>query len=215
VRKMRPTHRGRTTCRDALGVDVHRACQTCANPTGQTSRLKIRKINLLKLRDLVLFLVAALVLVVDQWSKAWALQNIPINTTYDFLPPLGTLFVLTHITNSGAAFGLFPQMGIIFTFVAVIVSFAIVWYQRSIPAGQWLVRLSLGMQLGGALGNLIDRLQFGAVTDIFYFRFFSPVFNFADSSIVVGVALLMWHLMRNAPKDEAAKPLETPEAKSD
>jgi signal peptidase II len=100
-----------------------------------------------------------------------------------------------------AAFGLFPQLSIVFTFVALAVSFAIVWYHRSIPAGQWLVRVSLGLQLGGAIGNLIDRLRFGYVIDMLYLRFV-PVFNIADTAIVSGVALLMWHLMRTAPKEK-------------
>ena len=157
----------------------------------------------MKLRDLVLLVIALIVLIADQASKAWAIENIPLNTTYGILPPpLGDWFVLTHITNSGAAFGLFPQMSIVFTFVALIVSVVIVAYYRSIPAGQWIVRVSLGMQLGGAIGNLIDRLRFGSVTDLLYVRPF-PVFNIADASIVTGVGLLMLHLWRTSPKTEA------------
>ncbi len=153
----------------------------------------------MKLRDLVLPAIAILVLVADQASKAWVVEKIPLNTTVEISPLLDRWFVLTHITNSGAAFGLFPQLGLVFTFVAVGVSIVIVAYQRSIPAGQWLVRLSLGLQLGGAIGNLIDRLRFGYVIDMLYLRFW-PVFNIADSAIVCGVALLMWHLMWNSPK---------------
>jgi signal peptidase II len=155
----------------------------------------------MKLRDLILPVVAVIILAVDQASKAWVTQNIPLNTTYDIIAPLRDIFVLTHITNAGAAFGLFPQLSIVFTFVALAVSVVIVFYYRSIPAGQWIVRLSLGLQLGGAIGNLIDRLRFGSVTDMLYVRYF-PVFNIADSAIVCGVVLLMWHLMRASPKPE-------------
>ena len=157
----------------------------------------------MKLRDLILPSVALVVLLADQASKAWVTQNIPLNTTLDVITPLRDIFVLTHITNSGAAFGLFPQLSLVFTFVALAVSLVIVFYYRSIPAGQWLVRLSLGLQLGGAIGNLVDRLRFGSVIDMFYVRFW-PVFNVADSAIVCGVVLLMWHLMRTSPKPEAA-----------
>jgi signal peptidase II len=157
----------------------------------------------MKLRDLTLLAIALLVLLADQTSKAWAIENIPLNTTYSIIPPLEDIFVLTHITNSGAAFGLFPQLSLVFTFVALIVSVAIVAYYRSIPTGQWLVRFSLGLQLGGAMGNLIDRLRFGAVTDLFYVRF-APVFNFADLSIVVGVGLLMLHMWRTPPPTQPA-----------
>jgi signal peptidase II len=155
----------------------------------------------MKFRDLTLLVIALIVLAADQASKAWAIENIPLNTTYDVFPPLKDLFVLTHITNSGAAFGLFPQLSLVFTFVALLVSIVIVAYYRSMPAGQWLVRLSLGMQLGGAIGNLIDRLRFGTVTDLLYIRPF-PVFNIADASIVTGVGLLMFHLWRTTPKTE-------------
>ena len=163
----------------------------------------------MKLRDLVLPLVAVVVLITDQVCKAWVTQNIPLNTTLDIIPPLKDIFLLTHITNSGAAFGLFPQASLIFTFVALAVSVALVFYYRSIPAGQWLVRLSLGLQLGGAIGNLIDRLRFGSVIDMLYVRFW-PVFNIADSAIVCGVVLLMWHLMRTPSKQEA--PTASPES---
>ena len=167
----------------------------------------------MKLRDLILPVVALIVLLADQASKAWVTQNVPLNTTFDIIPPLRDIFVLTHITNSGAAFGLFPQLSIVFTLVALAVSVVIVFYYRSIPAGQWIVRLSLGLQLGGAIGNLIDRLRFGSVIDLFYVRF-CPVFNVADSAIVGGVVLLMWHLMRTPSKPEAAVEVVIPPPES-
>lgn len=164
----------------------------------------------MKLRDLVLFVIAALILAADQWSKSWVIENIPLNSTFEIVPVLRDLFVLTHITNSGAAFGLFPQLSLVFTFVALIVSGVIVWYYRSMPAGQWLVRVSLGLQLGGAIGNLIDRLRFGYVTDLFYIRPF-PVFNVADLAIVTGVGLLMLQMWRATPKAETPAPADAPE----
>ncbi len=154
----------------------------------------------MKLRTLALPAIALIVLIVDQASKAWVIENIPLNGTLDLVPLLGQWFVLTHITNSGAAFGMFPQLGLVFTFVALAVSFVIVLYHRSLPPGQWLVRLSLGLQLGGALGNLIDRLRYGAVIDLLYIRFI-PVFNVADLAIVTGVSLLMLHLLRTPSTD--------------
>jgi signal peptidase II len=165
--------------------------------------------------DPILLVIAVIVLIADQACKAWVVENIPLNTTYPIIPPLSGIFVLTHITNSGAAFGLFPQFSIVFTFIAIAVSFVIVFYNQSIPGHQWLVRLSLGLQLGGAIGNLMDRLRFGSVIDMLYVRYF-PVFNIADSAIVCGVALLMWHLMQTAPKpaEATAPPIESPDQKS-
>ncbi len=155
----------------------------------------------MKLRTLALPATALIVLIVDQASKAWVIENIPLNGTLDPVPQLSQWFVLTHITNSGAAFGMFPQLSLVFTFVALAVSFVIVLYHRSLPPGQWLVRLSLGLQLGGAVGNLVDRLRYGgSVVDMFYVRPW-PVFNIADSAIVAGVGLLMLHLLRNPETD--------------
>ncbi len=169
----------------------------------------------MKLRDLALPVIALIVLAADQASKAWVAENIPLNSTLDIIPPLGQWFVLTHITNTGAAFGLFPQLGLVFTFIALGVSFVIVLYHRSLPPGQWLVRVSLGLQLGGAIGNLVDRLRFGgAVVDLFYFRGF-PVFNIADSMIVTGVGLLMLHLLRTPPETRPAPASAEPPEQSD
>lgn len=156
---------------------------------------------MLKLRDLALPVIALIVLAVDQASKAWVIENVPLNGSLDVIPQIGDWFVLTHITNSGAAFGMFPQLSLVFTFVALGVSLVIVFYHRSLPPGQWLVRLSLGLQLGGALGNLVDRLHYGAVVDLFYVRFW-PVFNVADSAIVLGVGLLMFHLLRSEQQEQ-------------
>ncbi len=163
---------------------------------------------MLKLRDLALPIIALIVLMVDQASKAWIIDNVPLNGSLDVIPQLQDWFVLTHITNSGAAFGMFPQLSLVFTFVALGVSLVIVYYHRSLPPGQWLVRLSLGLQLGGAIGNLIDRLHYGAVIDMFYVRFW-PVFNVADSAIVTGVCLLMFHLLRS-DQQERQKTIPVP-----
>ncbi len=152
----------------------------------------------MKLRDLVLFLIALIVLTADQASKAWVIENIPLNTTYDIFPLLKDIFVLTHITNAGAAFGLFPQLGLVFTFVALIVSLVIVAYYRSIPSGQWLVRLSLGLQLGGAIGNLIDRVRQGYVldfVDVYWGDWHFWAFNVADSAITIGAILVFADLL--------------------
>ncbi len=167
----------------------------------------------MKLRDLVLPAVACLVLAADQASKAWVIGNIPLNGSLEIIPLLKNWFVLTYITNAGAAFGLFPQLGLVFTFIALGVSLVIVFYHRSLPPGQWLVRLSLGLQLGGAVGNLLDRLRYGHVVDLFYIRLW-PVFNIADAAIVTGVVLLMLHLLRTPSKAEpvlVSEPSEPPQ----
>jgi len=81
------------------------------------------------------------------------------------------------------------------------VAVLLVFYRR-FPLTHWLLPVSLGMQIGGAIGNLVDRLRFGHVIDFIDFKFW-PVFNVADSCIVVGVAVLAFLLLREKPAEEA------------
>jgi len=144
---------------------------------------------------LLLFGVAALTIALDQASKAYVAAHLALHESWAPLPFLAPYFRITHVHNTGAAFGIFPQGGSIFLVIAVIVSAIIVYYYRQIPAGSLLVRLALGLQMGGALGNVIDRLRLGYVVDFFNVEFW-PVFNVADSAIVLGVALLALEMLR-------------------
>jgi signal peptidase II len=139
--------------------------------------------------------VAILVLVLDQLSKVWVSTSLPEGGWWSPLPGLWRVFRITHITNSGAAFGMFPDQGNFFIVIAVVVALTILLYYRYLPTGEWLVRLSLGLQLGGALGNLLDRLRYGHVVDFVDIGFW-PIFNVADVSIVSGVAILAYCLWR-------------------
>ncbi|MFN3307885.1 MAG: signal peptidase II, partial [Anaerolineales bacterium] len=89
----------------------------------------------------------------------------------------------------GAAFGILQGFGGIFMVLAIVVALMIFVYFPQVPRRDWSLRLALGLQLGGALGNLIDRLRQGYVTDFISVGTF-PVFNIADSSISIGVAVL-------------------------
>ena len=162
---------------------------------------------------LVLLGVAILVLTLDQWTKTRVSASLPEGGWWSPLPGLWRVFRVMHITNSGAAFGIFPNQGNFFILVAVVVVLAIVLYYRHLPTGEWLVRLSLGLQLGGAAGNLLDRLRYGYVVDFIDIGFW-PIFNLADASIVTGVAILAYCLWREdhaastptlIPADEEAK----------
>jgi signal peptidase II len=139
--------------------------------------------------------VAILVLVLDQLSKVWVSTSLPEGGWWSPLPGLWRVFRITHITNSGAAFGMFPDQGNFFIVIAVVVALTILLYYRYLPTGEWLVRLSLGLQLGGAIGNLLDRLRYGHVVDFVDIGFW-PIFNVADVSIVSGVAILAYCLWR-------------------
>ena len=114
------------------------------------------------------------------------------------LPETG-LFRLTHITNTGAAFGLFQGQSFPLTIVALvgviaILFFALYSYHRSPFYDNRLGKLALGLILGGTIGNLIDRLNQGFVTDFIDIGRW-PAFNIADSAIVIGVILFVYRLL--------------------
>lgn len=161
---------------------------------------------------LILPAVAALVLLVDQVSKHLVAARLAEGQSWDIVPWLAPVFRITHATNTGAAFGLFPGWGDFFIVIAAVVIVAIILYHRHLPDGQWLVRVALGLQLGGAIGNLMDRLSRGSVVDFIDLSFWPlhewPVFNLADASIVTGVALLallmLWEERRELAERQAA-----------
>jgi signal peptidase II len=157
----------------------------------------------------LVFGLAALVVVADQITKSLIRANLAPFETYAPLPALADFFTLIHTTNTGAAFGMFKAGGNLFTLIAVIVVGAILYYYPRIPLGQTGVRIALGLQLGGAIGNLIDRLLYGPVTDFIFFHWYNllnaPIFNLADLSITSGVivlVLLMWQEHRAERKPE-------------
>lgn len=141
----------------------------------------------------VIPLVAVVVVTLDQLTKAWVLGFLPENTAWAPIPSLARFFTIVHVTNTGAAFGIFKDRSFLFVLIAIVVSIAIIAYSRYLPHGRFWVRFSLGLQLGGAVGNLIDRVRFGHVTDFINVGIDDlrwPAFNIADSAIVVGVILL-------------------------
>ena len=156
--------------------------------------------------------MTALVLLVDQLSKHLVAARLAEGQSWDIVPWLAPVFRITHTTNTGAAFGLFPRWGNLFIVVAAAVIVAIIVYHHQVTDGQRLMRMSLGLQLGGAIGNLVDRLVRGSVVDFIDLSFWPlhewPVFNLADASIVTGVTLLallvLWEERREPGERQAA-----------
>ncbi|MFN8533034.1 MAG: signal peptidase II [Dehalococcoidia bacterium] len=149
-----------------------------------------------------LFVVTAtIVVVLDQLTKIWVRATLPLGVAVPEDWPVH----LRHINNTGAAFGLFQDRSVVFAAIAIIAVGLIIYYYRRLPSDAWMVRLGLGLQLGGAIGNLIDRLYQGYVTDFIEFPYW-PVFNIADSSIVVGVILLGYYLIFVAPREQRPTP---------
>lgn len=134
--------------------------------------------------------IAGLIVALDQWTKQLVRANLAyqeIWSPFEWLTPYARI---VHWRNTGAAFGFFQDGNLVFTILAFIVSGLILLYFPHIPHGEWLIRLAIAMQLGGAVGNLLDRLTQGHVTDFISVGSFA-VFNVADASISVGVVVLL------------------------
>ena len=135
---------------------------------------------------------AGLVVALDQWTKWLVRKNLPLQSTWlpESLEWLNPYARIVHWHNSGAAVGMFQDAGIVFTVLAFIVIAAIFYYYPRVEPSDGSLRLAMGLQLGGALGNLVDRLTMGKVTDFLSVGTF-PVFNVADASISMGVVVLL------------------------
>lgn len=144
----------------------------------------------------LLLVVALVVIVTDQITKRLIEANIGLYENAIIFSWLSPYLTFTHTQNTGAAFSLLPEGGAIFFVIGIIVCSLILYYAPRLPVSDWVSRVALGMQLGGALGNLIDRFRQGHVTDFIHFQipeigFDFPVWNIADSCIVVGVIILI------------------------
>jgi signal peptidase II len=140
---------------------------------------------------LIFFGVAALVVLLDQVTKRLIDALLPL---YESWPSDAWPVKITHISNTGAAFSILQDQSTFLILTSVIGLAAILLFFFYPPLDHPLLRVALGLQLGGAIGNLIDRVAFGSVTDFIQFPHY-PAFNVADSSIVIGVAILIWFLV--------------------
>jgi signal peptidase II len=136
-----------------------------------------------------LFSVSGLIILLDQLSKYLIRQNLAFGEIWPQGHWITPFARLVNWQNTGAAFGMLPQFSLVFTILPFIVSGVIIYYFPRIPRSDWVLRLALSLQLGGAVGNLIDRLTYGYVTDFISLHRFA-VFNVADAAISIGTALL-------------------------
>jgi len=155
---------------------------------------------------LVFFVLAASVLVLDQIIKAVMTAHLAPRGSVSVIPGL---FSLTYVRNTGAVFGLFrslpePWRSLLLTLVPLAaVLFVIVMAMRTAPGRRWPLA-ALGLILGGALGNLVDRIRFSSVVDfldVYVGEYHWPAFNLADSAICVGVGLLILDILRSPAAD--------------
>ena len=145
------------------------------------------------------FLVAATVVAVDQVTKLAVVRTIAEG---DHVRLVDNWLLLSHIRNSGAAFGTLPGFGGVLALAAVagIVIFAVVVWRRPSP----LIGVAAALVAGGAMGNLTDRIFRGTVVDFIDFRFW-PAFNAADTAITIGAILLVWFGL-DQPRKRVADP---------
>jgi signal peptidase II len=156
-------------------------------------------------RRVLVAAVAVGVFVLDRITKIAVESGIPDGSSVEVV---GQWVRLSHVTNSGAAFGLLPERTTLLSILSVVAVLAIVYYYRRLAADSRVIAATLGMQLGGAFGNLLDRVRQGYVVDFVDVGIPGGprlwAFNVADSSIVVGiiaVTALLWWQERQQPRD--------------
>jgi signal peptidase II len=163
----------------------------------------------LPLRGLLFLGLAALVVVLDQITKRLAEERLERTGVRSVpVPGVGDYLRLTYTQNRGAAFGVLQDQTTFFVLVGLIVVGVIAASYRYLPRSGFRIHLALGLQLGGAVGNLIDRIRQGYVVDFVDFGYHAnwwPVFNVADSAIVIGVALLALNAFASSEQASPSK----------
>lgn len=145
------------------------------------------------LRHWAVFLgLIAAIIAADQIVKALIVARLAPGQTVVVIEPLADFFRLTYSQNTGAAFGMLPSAGWVFSIIAVGVSLVMLIAHARMDRAAWGKRLAMAFIIGGALGNVVDRIRFGAVADFLDFNglWFPWVFNVADAAITVGAILL-------------------------
>ena len=147
------------------------------------------------MRPILFYLISIVIVIADQVTKWAVIQSLPLNARQ---PVIGNFLALTHTRNTGGEFSLFPAGNSSFVVVAIIALGALIFAYHRFQRSNLLVSSALGLALGGAIGNLIDRIQYGYVVDFFDVaagKYHWPVFNIADSAITVGILLLAGHFL--------------------
>lgn len=159
-------------------------------------------------------LVGAIVLILDQLTKVYIRANFQL---YESVPVIDGWFHLTYVLNPGGAFGMLRDADEsvrlpFFLILSVVAVGALLMFVRQLPTDLRLLQFGLGLVLGGALGNLIDRAWFGHVTDfldVFWGTYHWPAFNVADSGISVGIVILLYYsVFTPEPNDETDAPVQ-------
>ena len=149
-----------------------------------------------------LFVLSSIIIItIDQVTKYLVNTKISLNTSIEIIP--GIIFI-SHVKNSGAAFGVFQNRTNILIIISVIAIILIIILKIKLNLDSIFYNISLGFILGGAIGNLIDRIIFGEVVDFLHLRYFA-VFNVADSFICIGFGIVIILILKNYFKRGANK----------
>ena len=154
----------------------------------------------LRPRDGWFLLLAAGVVGLDQLAKWFIRLNLDRGDSWE----LSRVFRIVHVTNSGAAFGILQNAGPLLVVTSIMGMAAIFIYLFNPGFAHPLMRAGLALMLGGAIGNLIDRVANGRVVDFLKVPHW-PAFNFADSAITIGVLLLLWAMLKEPPRSATSE----------
>lgn len=146
----------------------------------------------------MLILLSLVIIAVDQYSKYYIQTHMLQGAS---IPVIQDIFHITYVLNPGAAFGMLEHQTAFFIVVALILLAGAIYFYPRIPAKNFMLRCGIGLQAGGAIGNVIDRIRTGYVVDFFDFRIW-PVFNIADVAIVTGVCFIIFHILYLSGKEE-------------
>lgn len=151
------------------------------------------------------YIIAAFIIILDQFTKWLIVKNMNIG---DSIPVIEDFLYITSHRNRGAAWGILQGQMWLFYVITIVVIIGIVYYIRKAARGNALLGVSLGFMLGGAIGNFIDRVYRQEVVDFIHTYIFSynfPVFNIADSALVIGVFLLMIQMLKEEREGKKEK----------
>jgi signal peptidase II len=156
----------------------------------------------------LILIVALLIIAVDQLIKLLVSTYLPPGGSWSPLPGLNPFFQIVNTSNTGVAFGLFKDLGGVFIIVPLVISGVLLVYARRLREDQRFLALSLGFILGGALGNVVDRIRLGHVIDFFDVGLgtLRNASNLADWSIVLGAILLALAMLREERKQQSPSP---------
>ena len=162
----------------------------------ETTPTSTQTLEVRALRPTNFYLIVLLIFLSDQMSKAWVQRFLHWEETW---PHPGTPLALTLTQNTGGAWGILPHGNHYFILFATVAVIALLFAYHRMAQVELLVGGAFALALGGACGNLLDRLRYGYVVDFFDLRLIHwPIFNLADSAITIGIILLLVHFFQSA-----------------